>query len=59
LGKIPFKAFTDFTKVRVAVTLNVNIFQEGHLGKESVKQLIELKNNLRYSLKKWYKNYKQ
>jgi hypothetical protein len=29
----------DFTKVGGAVTLNLGIFQEGHLGKNSVKQI--------------------
>jgi hypothetical protein len=36
----------DFTKVGGAVTLNVGIFQEGHFGSETVKQLKRLKNVL-------------
>jgi len=37
------KFVNDFTKVGGAVTLNIGIFQEGRLGKETIKQLEELK----------------
>jgi len=37
----------DFTKVGGAVTLNVGIFQEGHFGKETVKQLQRLKKTIK------------
>lgn len=33
------KFVRDFTKVGGAVTLNLGIFQEGHLGKKSVQQM--------------------
>lgn len=42
-----FKFVNDFTKVGGAVTLNLGIFQEGHLGKESIKQLERLKKSLK------------
>lgn len=37
------KFVKDFTKVGAAVTLNANIYQEGHLGEKSLKQLRKLK----------------
>jgi len=37
------KFVSDFTKVGGAVTLNVGIFQEGRLGKETIKQLEKLR----------------
>ncbi len=40
------KFVTDFTKVGGAVTLNVNIFQEGYLGQESLNQLKKVKKAL-------------
>ena len=39
------KFVKDFTGVGGAVTLNVNIFQEGHLGEKSIKQLVKLKTD--------------
>jgi hypothetical protein len=42
-----FKFISDFTKVGGAVTLNVGIFQEGRLGKETIKQLEKLKESLK------------
>lgn len=41
----------NYTGVGGAVTLNVGIFQEGHLGKLTIKQLKKLKENY----KKWEK----
>jgi hypothetical protein len=42
-----FKFVGDFTKAGGAVTLNVGIFQEGRLGKETVKQLEKLSESLK------------
>ena len=39
------KFVKNFTGVGGAVTLNVNIFQEGHLGEKSIKQLVKLKTD--------------
>jgi len=35
----------NYTSIGGAVTLNVGIFQEGHLGKLTMKQLKDLKKN--------------
>jgi hypothetical protein len=41
------KFVSDFTKAGGAVTLNVGIFQEGRLGKETVKQLEKLSESIK------------
>jgi hypothetical protein len=39
----------NYTRIGGAVTLNAGIFQEGHIGKLTLKQLQQLKK----SYKKW------